>query len=135
MFVVRSTCYAEAQAWGLEKHLRTATTALLWLTPPPGRGKRQFRDATALVKAADAILQTQRVEGLLSYGIERQEIRTTRYIGLGRGADHRPTCEVVQARYQISAVVPQEEAIAALRTTLGWRAYVLSSTVRLWLTR
>ena len=127
VFVVRSTRYAEAQARGLEKHLRTATTALLGLTPPPGRGKRQFRDATALVKAADAILQTQRVEGLLSYGIERQETRTTRYIGRGRGADHRPTCEVVQARYQISAVVPQEEAIAALRTTLGWRAYVTNA--------
>ena len=68
------------------------------------------------------------MEGLLSYGIERQETRTTRYIGHGPRADQRPTCEVVQARYQISAVVPREEAIAALRTTLGYsRAYVVNA--------
>ena len=43
-FVVHSTSYAATQRQGLDKRLSTATTALLGLTPPPGRGKRQYRD-------------------------------------------------------------------------------------------
>jgi transposase len=127
VFVVHSPNYAAAQWQGLDKRLHSATTALLGLTPPPGRGKRQYRDEAALLKAADAILKTHRVEGLLHYRVVRHEQRTLRYIGRGRGGEQRPTREIIQIRYEITAVEPQDEAIAALRKTLGWRAYVTNA--------
>ncbi len=55
---------------------------------------------------------------------ERQENRQTKYLGRGRGNAERPKHEIVTVRYQITAVTRQEEAIAALQKTLGWRAYV-----------
>ena len=109
---------------GLEGRLQRATDKLLALTPPPGRGKRQIQDETELVEAADAILKAHDVEGLLTYTFERQEKRQTKYLGRGRGNPDRPKQEIVTVRYQMTAIVRQEEAIAALQKTFGWRAYV-----------
>jgi transposase len=124
VFVVRSQTYRQILQSGLEKRLQHAAARLLALTPAPGRGKRQIQDESELVKAADTILKDHEVEGLLSYSFERQEKRQTRYIGRGRGNPQRPKREIVTVRYQITAVTRQEEAIAALQKTLGWRVYV-----------
>jgi len=43
--VVRSTSFAQAQSRSLEERLQSAETALQKLTPEPGRGKRQIREA------------------------------------------------------------------------------------------
>ena len=124
VFVVRSDRYRQALLKGLAGRLHRATDQLLALTPPPARGKRQFQDEAELTKAADAILKRHAVAGLLLYTFERQEKRQTKYLGRGRGNAKRPTHEMVTVRYQITAVVRQEEAIASLQQTLGWRAYV-----------
>lgn len=124
VFVVCSDSYRQAQLKGLDGRLQRATDKLLALTPPPARGKRQFREESELTKAADAILKTHAVEGLLTYSFERQEKRQTRYLGPGRGNAQRPTHELVTVRYQITAVRRQEEVITARQQTFGWRAYV-----------
>ena len=127
VFVVRSEGYRKVLLKGLEKRLQHAADRLLTLTPATGRGKRQIREESELIQAADAILREHRVEGLLAYTFERQEKRQTRYIGRGRGNANRPTHEIVTVRYQITAVMRQEEAIAAHQKTLGWRAYVTNA--------
>jgi transposase len=124
VFVVRSENYRQTLLKGLAGRLQRATDKLLALTPPPARGKRQFQAEAELTKAAEAILKTHAVEGLLTYTLERQEKRQTKYLGRGRGNAERPTHEIVTVRYQITAVVRQEEAITALQKTFGWRAYV-----------
>lgn len=124
VFVVRSMTYQQILHNGLEKRLQSATTRLLALTPAPGRGKRQIRDESELVQAAETILQDHEVAGLLTYSFDRQEKRQTRYIGRGRGNPQRPKREIVTVRYQITTVTRQAEAIAALQKTFGWRAYV-----------
>lgn len=124
VLVVNSKAYAEAQARGLERRLSTATAKLYALTPPRGRGKRQIEDEVQLRQAAEAILQAQRVEGLLTYTFERQEERQLKFVGRGRGAANRLQQEVVRVRYQITAATRQEAAITALVSTFGWRAYV-----------
>lgn len=124
VFVVRSQTYRQILHNGLEKRLQSAAARLLALTPAPGRGKRQIQDESELVRATEAILQDHEVERLLTYTFERQERRQTCYIGRGRGNPQRPKREIVAVRYQITAVTRQEEAIAALQKTLGWRAYV-----------
>lgn len=123
VFLVRSESYRQTLLKGLEGRLQRATDKLLVLTPPPARGKRQIQEETELVKAAEAILKAHEVEGLLTYTFERQEKRQTKYLGRGRGNAERPKHEIVTVRYQIIAVVRQEEAITALQKTFGWRVY------------
>lgn len=129
VIVAHSETYAQTLQRGLEQRLARATAELLALTPAPARGKRQIRDESELVAAAEAILKTRDVVGLLTYTFERQETRKTRYVGRGRGNPNRPTRETVAVRYQITAVIRQEDAIAALRETMGWRAYVTNAPV------
>ena len=129
VFVVRSETYRQTLQNGLEGRLKRATAKLLALTPSPGRGKRQIRDESELTKAAEAILKEYEVEGLLTYTFERQEKRQTKYIGRGRGSSDRPTREIVTVRYQITAVTRQEDVIAALKKTFGWRAYATDAPV------
>lgn len=124
VFVVRSETYRRILQNGLERRLQRATAKLSALTPSPGRGKRQIRDESELTKAAEAILNEYKVAGLLAYTFERREKHQTKFIGRGRGGPDRPTREIVTVRYQITAVTRQEEAIAALKKTFGWRAYV-----------
>jgi transposase len=127
VLVVRSESYRRVLREGLEGRLQRTEQALLALTPPPGRGKRQIQDEMELVKAAETILKARDVEGLLSYTFERQEQRQTKYLGRGRGGPERPKQEIVTVRYQLTAVVRQAEAIAALQKTFGWRAYVTNA--------
>jgi len=126
VIIAHSETYAKTLQRGLEQRLSRATTELQALTPAPARGKRQIRDESELVTAAEAILKTHNVVGLLNYTFERQEKRQTRYVGRGRGNPSRPTRETVAVRYQLTAVTRQEDAIATLHKTLGWRAYVTS---------
>jgi transposase len=127
VLVVRSERYRQVQQAGLEKRLQRATVRLLALTPAPGRGKRQIQDESALITAADAILQQQAVAGLLTYAFERQEQRHTKYLGRGRGGPDRPQREIITVRYQMTVVSRQAEALAAQQATLGWRAYVTNA--------
>ena len=124
VLVVKSESYRRVLQEGLKGRLDRATEALLALTPAPGRGKRQIQDETELVAAAEAVLKAHDVEGLLGYTFERQEKRQTKYLGRGRGSPDRPKQEIVTFRYQMTSIVPQQEAIAALQKTFGWRAYV-----------
>ena len=128
VIVAHSETYAQVLKRGLEQRLSRATAELLALTPAPGRGKRQIRDEVDLVAAAEAILKARDVTDLLTYTFERQEKRQTRYVGRGRGNPNRPTRETIEVRYQITAVTRQEDAIAALQKTMGWRAYATNAT-------
>ena len=124
VLIVRSESYRRTMREGLESRLQRAMEEMMALTPTPGRGKRQIQDETELMEAAEVILKTLDVEGLLSFTFERQEKRQTKYLGRGRGGPDRPKQEIVTVRFQMIAVARQEEAIATLQKTLGWRVYV-----------
>ncbi len=129
VLIVRSESYRRAMREGLEGRLQRAEQGLLALTPAPGRGRRQIQDEAALVTAAEAVLKAHDVQGLLSYAFERDEKSHFKYLGRGRGGPERPKQEIVTVRYQITAVTRQTEAITALQTTFGWRAYVTDAPV------
>jgi transposase len=129
VIVAHSEAYAKTLKRGLEQRLSRAMAELQALTPAPARGKRQIREEGELVAAAEAILKTRNVVGLLTYTFERQEKRQTRYVGRGRGAPNRPTRETVEVRYQITAVNRHEDAIATLHKTMGWRVYVTNAPI------
>lgn len=124
VLMIYSGSYKQTLSRGLAERLATAKAKLLALTPAPSRGKRQISEEAALVKAAEAIVRTQHLEGLLTYTFARQESTQIRYVGRGRGSETRPTQTTTTVRYQITGVVENTEAIAGVQAGFGWRAFV-----------
>jgi transposase len=122
--VVRSPTLAQRQQTTLEKRLAAAEEELRALTPAPGRGKRQLRDAETLQAAIAGVLERHDVAGLLTATWERHETTVPRYVGRGRGGPERPTCPQNQVRYALTGVQRNEAAIAARQRRLGWRVQV-----------
>ncbi len=127
VLVVRSHAYVETQRHHLQDRLDKAQAALLALTPPVGRGKRQITEEVALESAVEAVLAKHRVAGLLTYTSARESEHVVTFLGRGRGGANRPQQVSERVRYQISAVERNEEAIAHLVSTLGWRAYATNA--------
>jgi transposase len=127
VLVVRSLAYADTQHRHLEERLAKAQAALLALTPPVGRGKRQITEEAALQNAVEAVLSKHHVRGLLSYSYARESKQEIKLVGRGRAGANRQQQVIERVRYQISAVERNEEAITHLVSTLGWRAYVTNA--------
>ena len=127
VLVVRSHAYAQTQRRHLEDRLDQAQAALLALTPPVGRGKRQIIEEAALQSAAEAVLTKHRVTGLLTYTFARESEQAVKFVGRGRGGANRPQQVSERVRYQITAVTRNETAIADLVSRLGWRAYATNA--------
>lgn len=117
--VVRSAALAARESQQLEQRLTRAETALRALTPPPGRGRRPYRDETALQAAVAGVLERYGVTGLLQVTWRRGEESTTRYVGRGRGGPHRPVRTEVRVRYVITDVRRDEAAIQHRSTAWG----------------
>src|SRR3989442_12491223 len=127
VLVVRSPMHATHQAAGLEKRLHYAETQLTALTPPRGRGKRQITDEATLVEAIAHVLTAHRVEGLLRVVWEKQVEQSTHYVGRGRGSENREKRVHEKIRYHITQIARQEDALAACRQRLGWKAFVTNA--------
>jgi transposase len=124
VLLVYSRSYQKTLTCGLTQRLATAKAKLLALTPAPSRGKRQIVEEAVLVRAAEAILHTHHLEGLLTYRFERQQSEQVRYVGRGRGSATRAQKVTTTVRYQITEVVENAEAIALVQAGFGWRAFV-----------
>lgn len=120
LLVIYSPSLAKRAHKGLVSRLQRAEQQLVALTPPPGRGQRQYDDLQALQTAAAAILSRQRVSDLLTLRYERQV--TQRHI---RQYKHRPARTEETVRYQLH-LQRNETALAEHRRTLGWRLYALN---------
>jgi transposase len=107
VFLVHSPNHAQKQADGLAKRLATTTAKLLALTPMVGRGRKQISDVTELESKATAIIKAHRLVGLIDYTFESQ-----------------PPTKTHQARYQITAVTPNQIALVEHQQDFGWRLYV-----------
>lgn len=127
--VVRSRALARHQRDQLTQRLTNAEAALRALTPPPGRGKRQYRDKAALEAAVVQVLERYEVTGLLQVTWQREEEILLRYVGRGRGGPQRPTRTEVRVRYIITAVQCDAAAIQQRTHRLGWRVQVTNGPV------
>jgi transposase len=121
VLVIYSPALARKARRGLAGRLERAQQALLALTSPPGRGRRQWDDLETLQAAAQAILKKHRVEGLLGVHYQRQvERRTIRKYG------DRPRRTEERVRYVIQ-VKRNRAAITEARRLMGWRLYVTNA--------
>lgn len=127
VLVLRSESLLQAQAGGLAKRLTRGIQEVQALTPASGRGQRQFRDEESLQAAVQQVLEKHRLVGLLEIEWQREEQRTLRYVGRGRGSAQREQREVVTYRMQITRATRRKAAIAAHCQRLGWRAQLTNA--------
>src|SRR5262245_9547403 len=122
--LVKSLPLARRQGEQLEEQLRRAAVELRALTPPVGRGRRQYREEGALREAIAEVLARYGVSGFLSVTWRREERREKRYEGRGRGSAGRKWHWEVDIRYEVTDVCREEGAIAAAKYRQGWRVQV-----------
>ena len=120
---VRSQAFAAAQQQARARRVQQAVTEIAALTPPPGRGQRQFREAAPLQAAVDAIVTRRAVAGLVDITLERQE--TVRQVCGYRG---QPARTATSVRYQVQVSV-NLAALATAKQQLGWRLYATNAPV------
>jgi transposase len=130
--VIQSLELAKRQAKQLDQRLREAAVALRNLTPPVGRGHKQYRDEEALRAAVTEIQEQHRVPGLLTVTWQREEQQQTRYRGSGRGGPGRPTYTTTKVRYAITEVKPNDAAIEQAKARQGWRVQVTNLPASRW---
>jgi transposase len=124
VWVVHSKQYAEAQQRGLQQRLQHAEAALVALTPPRGRGRRQFTAPEPLREAAQALVEKYRVQGLLTVRLQTEVHRRQ----VRRYGPH--PARVAEERRYVLRVQRNEAAIQAQERTLGWRCYVTNAPRR-----
>lgn len=117
VLVVYSPAHAKRSRRGLMQRLERAERALHALTPPPGRGRRQWDDLTALQTEVQIILKRRRVEELLevNYIREAQCRRVRKY-------RDRPARTEEKVRYTVQ-VKRNPVAIRKAHRSMGWRLY------------
>ena len=121
LLVVYSPTLARQARRGLNARLKRAEQKLVALTPPRGRGRRQWEDLKALQGAVQRILKQHGVEGLLEVTYTREvERRLIRKYG------DRPARVEERVRYVVH-VRHNREAIRAARRRMGWRLYATNA--------
>src|SRR6516164_6281909 len=114
-WLVRSRAYAQAQETALERRLAKAEAALRDL-PTRKQGKKQLFHAQ-LLRAAEAIVAREGVEGLLCYSVEAR--MTARQVRAYRDRPARRDLEV----YFVITVCRDEAGVAAKKREMGWQVY------------
>ncbi len=124
VLVVHSEAFAAAAQRGLRQRLNKAHAALEALTPPPGRGRRQFTETAPLREAVQALVTQYKVDGLLTIDLKRK----TRQRSI-RAYGDRPARVEKYHRYTVH-VQRDTPAIEHLERTLGWRVYATNTLRR-----
>ena len=91
-----------------------------------------MRDEATLQEAIDKVLARYQVTDLVTVTWQREETKTTRYVGRGRGGSNRPTRTDVKVRYVITDMCRDDQAIIRQRRRLGWRAYITNLPSEQW---
>jgi transposase len=124
VLVVFSPSLAKRQRRGLAHRLKRAEKEVQALTPPRGKGRRQWKELAPLQQAVQVILKKRRVEGLL----EVTCLREVQQRHLRRYRD-RPARIEERVRYVVQ-VQRREQAIRTARRRMGWRLYVLNAPAK-----
>ena len=123
LLVVRSYSYQKSMLAGLHRRLEKAETALIALTPPRQRGKKQVEEEVQLLSAIEAIEKKYRVKGFFDYKYQ-QEIEE-RNIRAYKGNPPRVERKV---RYQLT-VRRNQSAIEVAEFEAGWRIYASNAPI------
>jgi len=114
-WLVRSMSYAASQEAGLERRLAAAVAEVRGLTARK-QGKKRLTE-TELAKASEAVMERERVSGLLCVSVG--QVQTTRS---KRGYAGRPGHDEVEVSWVVE-VARDEEAIQQKKQEMGWQVY------------
>jgi len=117
LLVVRSYSYMKSELAGLRRRLEKAEAALVALTPPRQRGKKQIQTEGELLSAIDKIEKRYRVKDFFHY--DYQEETDEREV---RGYQNNPSRVERKVRYQLT-LSHNQLAIEAAEFSAGWRIY------------
>jgi len=121
VLVIYSPSLAVAQRRRLHERLERCAQELIALTPPRGRGRRQWEEQAELEQAVRRVVTRHGVAGLLAIRIEPEvEVVEVRRYG-ARPARRRERVRLVVA------VTRQSEAIRLARRQMGWRLFVTNA--------
>ena len=123
LLIVRSYSYMKSELAGLRRRLEKAEAALLALTPPRQRGKKQIQKEVELLSAIEKIEKRYRVKGLFHYSY--QEESDEREV---RGYLNSPPRMERKVRYQLT-VRRNQSAIEAAEFSTGWRIYATNAAL------
>lgn len=123
LLMIYSPSLARKRRRGLSQRLDNAEQAILALTPPMGRGKRQKKDLSALESSVCSILKQYNVECLMAASYIREEKRR----GIRKYKDH-PARTEKSIRYVVQ-VQRNQQAISEVRRVMGWRLYATNAPV------
>jgi transposase len=121
VLVVYSPSLARNARRGLGQRLANAQSAILALTPPRGRGKRQKTDLGTLEASVSSILKKHRVEGMLEVSYVKEEQQRS-----VRGYNGQPGRIEKSIRY-VAGVQRNQQAISQARRGMGWRLYATNA--------
>ena len=125
VLLVYSPSLAKQAGSGLAGRLERAENKLRNLTPPPGRGRKQYADLLSLQSEVERILKHHRVHDLLQVDYLRHEQH--RQI---RKYRDRPARTEVTVRYEVQ-ISRNQAAIQQAQCYLGWRLYVTNAPTAL----
>jgi transposase len=123
LLIVRSYSYMKSELAGLRRRLEKAEAALVALTPPRQRGKKQIRTEGELLSAIEKIEKRYRVKGFFHY--DYQEEIEERGV---RGYQSKPSRVERKVRYQLT-VSRNQSAIEATEFSAGWRIYASNEAI------
>ena len=124
VWIVCSQSLRDAQQRGLRQRLEHAEATLRALTPPRGRGQRQFTEVELLRAAVEPVLTQYQVQGLLTVRLKEERVRRS-----VRAYGDQPAHLAEQHRYVVQ-VWRNTAAIDQHEQTLGWRCYVTNAPRR-----
>jgi transposase len=121
LLMVYSPSLARKARCGLSQRLDNAEQAILALTPPRGRGKRQQKDLDALKSSVGSILKKYCVAGLVdvSYTCEEEQRCIRKY-------KDRPARTEKSIRYVVQ-IQRDQQTISQVRRAMGWRLYATNA--------
>jgi transposase len=122
LLVIRSYSYMTSMLAGVRRRLDKAEAALIALTPPRGRGKKQIAQEATLLAAIDQVEKKYRVQGLFHYDVQ-QEVEEQQV----RSYNGNPARAERKVRYQLT-VRRNQQAIDAAEMATGWRIYSTNQT-------
>jgi transposase len=117
LLVIRSYSYMTSMLAGLRRRLDQAEAALMALTPPRGRGKKQIEAEATLLAAIAQVEKKYRVQGLFLYDYQ-QEVEERPI----RAYNGQPARVERTVRYQLT-VRRNQPAIDTAELAAGWRIY------------
>jgi len=122
LLVVQSYNYMESELAGLHRRLKRAEAALVALTPPRQRGKKQIQEEAVLLSAIAAVEKKYGVKGFFHYDYQK-EVEERNVRGYGGKADRVER----KVRYQLT-VSGNQSAIEAAEFKAGWRIYATNES-------